>query len=54
MERSGAPGFPGGLWERSGCLAVEKSIYTCPMHPEIHRDEMGKCPEWGMNLKLEK
>ena len=24
--------------------------YTCPMHPEIVRDEPGKCPICGMNL----
>ena len=25
-------------------------IYTCPMHPEVKRDEPGICPECGMNL----
>ncbi|MDQ3016445.1 MAG: cadmium-translocating P-type ATPase [Bacteroidota bacterium] len=24
--------------------------YTCPMHPEIIRDEQGSCPKCGMNL----
>jgi Cu(I)/Ag(I) efflux system membrane fusion protein len=24
--------------------------YTCPMHPQIHRDEPGNCPICGMNL----
>ena len=24
--------------------------YTCPMHPQIHRDEPGKCPICGMDL----
>ncbi len=24
--------------------------YTCPMHPEVIRDEPGKCPKCGMNL----
>jgi len=24
--------------------------YTCPMHPEIHSDEPGKCPTCGMDL----
>lgn len=29
----------------------EKEIlYTCPMHPEIIRNEPGKCPECGMQL----
>jgi hypothetical protein len=24
--------------------------YTCPMHPEIVRDQPGRCPKCGMNL----
>ncbi len=24
--------------------------YTCPMHPEIHEDKPGICPECGMKL----
>ena len=24
--------------------------YTCPMHPEIVKDEPGNCPKCGMNL----
>jgi FtsP/CotA-like multicopper oxidase with cupredoxin domain len=24
--------------------------YTCPMHPEVVREELGHCPEWGMKL----
>lgn len=24
--------------------------YTCPMHPEVHSDKPGLCPECGMNL----
>lgn len=27
-----------------------KELYTCPMHPDIIRDEPGKCPVCGMNL----
>src|SRR2546428_8987354 len=30
--------------------AVEKTIYTCSMHPEIIRDEPGNCPICGMQL----
>ncbi len=26
--------------------------WTCPMHPEVVRDEPGQCPECGMNLIL--
>ena len=25
--------------------------YTCPMHPEVVRDEPGSCPECGMALE---
>ncbi|PJC47059.1 MAG: hypothetical protein CO035_07605, partial [Candidatus Omnitrophica bacterium CG_4_9_14_0_2_um_filter_42_8] len=28
-----------------------KSIYTCPMHPEIEQDKPGDCPKCGMNLE---
>ncbi len=27
------------------------TIYTCPMHPEIRRDEPGSCPICGMSLE---
>ena len=26
------------------------SVYSCPMHPDIRRDEPGQCPECGMKL----
>ena len=29
-----------------------KSIYTCPMHPEVQQDHPGDCPECGMTLEL--
>lgn len=29
---------------------MEKIFYTCPMHPEIHEDSPGMCPECGMAL----
>ncbi len=28
----------------------QSSYYTCPMHPQIVRDEPGRCPICGMNL----
>ena len=31
-----------------------KSIYVCPMHPEIVSDKEGNCPICGMNLELKK
>ena len=29
-----------------------KTIYTCPMHPEVQRDHPGNCPKCGMTLVL--
>src|SRR5688572_8892917 len=26
------------------------AVYTCPMHPEIRKDQPGKCPICGMKL----
>lgn len=34
-------------------VAPEGSYYTCPMHPDVKSDVMGKCPDCGMNLVLE-
>ena len=31
--------------------ADEKTIYTCPMHPEIRQDHPGDCPKCGMHLE---
>jgi FtsP/CotA-like multicopper oxidase with cupredoxin domain len=30
--------------------AGEQLVYACPMHPEVVRDEPGKCPKCGMKL----
>jgi len=32
----------------------KKTIYTCPMHPEVKQDEPGSCPKCGMDLVPEK
>ncbi|QOP46759.1 copper-translocating P-type ATPase [Sulfurimonas paralvinellae] len=32
-------------------LPTVKTQYTCPMHPEIIRDEPGDCPKCGMHLE---
>lgn len=34
----------------AGGEAVKKQTYTCPMHPQIVKDEMGTCPICGMDL----
>ncbi len=31
---------------------ADKTIYTCPMHPEIEQDHPGDCPKCGMPLEL--
>jgi hypothetical protein len=36
--------------EHHQASANKKGLYTCPMHPEIQRDEPGKCPICGMDL----
>ena len=28
-----------------------KTIYTCPMHPEVEQDHPGQCPKCGMTLE---
>ncbi len=34
--------------------ANEKTVYTCPMHPEIKQEGPGSCPKCGMDLVPEK
>ena len=38
---------------RTGTAASppQKTVYTCPMHPEIEREEPGSCPKCGMDLE---
>jgi len=31
--------------------SAAKTIYTCPMHPEIEQDHPGECPICGMALE---
>ena len=43
--------------EEAGTFASQasgKTIYTCPMHPEIRQDHPGSCPKCGMDLVPEK
>jgi len=39
--------------EESSAVAG-KTIYTCPMHPEVKQDHPGSCPKCGMDLVPEK
>lgn len=29
---------------------TDATLYTCPMHSEVHLKKPGNCPECGMNL----
>ena len=29
---------------------IEGAVYTCPMHPDVVREEPGRCPDCGMKL----
>lgn len=31
-------------------MNTKKTIYTCPMHPEVQQDKPGSCPKCGMTL----
>jgi Cu+-exporting ATPase len=43
------PAIPDIQVPRAG--AIDAQVYTCPMHPEIVRDEPGNCPICGMALE---
>jgi Heavy metal binding domain len=44
-DKTGATKTGSGEQPRS-----RKIYFTCPMHPQIHQDEPGKCPICGMTL----
>ncbi|MCC6763483.1 MAG: YHS domain-containing protein [Deltaproteobacteria bacterium] len=39
--------------ERASAAEEPGTVYVCPMHPEIRRDEPGTCPKCGMALEPE-
>jgi Cu+-exporting ATPase len=43
--------YASGNAKRKGATAIPGTQYTCPMHPEIIRDEPGSCPICGMALE---
>jgi Cu+-exporting ATPase len=47
----GFPGVEPGLEQNFAFQKDAKTIYTCPMHPEIRRDQPGHCPICGMTLE---
>lgn len=38
------------VWVAVRTSAAQRTEYTCPMHPEVRSDKMGKCPKCGMDL----
>ena len=40
----------GAVPNKSSEKVTAKTIYTCPMHPEIHAEKPGDCPKCGMKL----
>lgn len=47
----GAAGFIAGrYWHALPTLATAPTLYTCPMHPEVVKNEPGICPICGMAL----
>ena len=53
VEKGQAPaaGAPASSSAPPAIPAGGKTIYTCPMHPEVISDKPGKCPKCGMNLE---
>lgn len=40
--------------EKTSKKEAQKTMYTCPMHPEVKSDQPGKCPKCGMDLVVAK
>jgi YHS domain-containing protein len=43
-----------GVSKPDSSATADAGYWTCPMHPEIHQSEPGKCPICGMNLEYKK
>jgi P-type Cu+ transporter len=53
-ERNSEAGHVHGIIKEkvtSTAPASGKTIYTCPMHPEVQQDHPGDCPKCGMTLE---
>lgn len=46
----GKPSSPHGDHANSSSGAHAQEYYTCPMHPQVHKDKPGVCPICGMDL----
>lgn len=40
--------------QKQESASAMKTVYTCPMHPEVKQDHPGSCPKCGMDLVPEK
>lgn len=36
---------------KNGGASTQKTIYVCPMHPDVRSDKPGECPKCGMTLQ---
>jgi heavy metal translocating P-type ATPase len=50
VERHEVPPPPHISYSKEQTLKADKKEYTCPMHPEVVRNEPGSCPICGMDL----
>jgi Cu+-exporting ATPase len=48
------PVQPGSAAPGAGSPAFKGTIYTCPMHTEVRREQPGNCPKCGMTLEPER
>lgn len=49
-KKTEAPQVAAPAGEHAGHQAVKKQMWHCPMHPNLIREEPGKCPICGMTL----
>jgi hypothetical protein len=50
----GAVGHSGCSSGQPGGKSEKAAQYTCPMHPEVVKDNPGDCPKCGMQLVQKK
>ncbi len=54
MDQKDSAHKPGGREPSGhGDMVHGRPVYVCPMHAEVRRDEPGRCPRCGMELRLE-
>ena len=53
MTRDSIQSLPKGHTAAAAVSSAAKSVYTCPMHPEVQQDHPGACPKCGMALEVQ-